>query len=310
MKFSVVVPLYNKAPYLAATLASVRSQSCDDYEVIVVDDGSTDSGPELARSLGDTRVRVVAQRNAGVSAARNRGIAEALGEWVAFLDADDWWHPGYLAALLRAESAHPQAGMLATGYRNVMHEADARFEPWAAPERALECIDDLYARWHGNRLMFTSSIAVRAETLRAMQPCFAVGESLGEDLEAWLRLAEHTPVIYNPAPLVARLHVPNNLASPAALLHEPPFLQRLEVRTRQREVPGRLLRSAMHFVAESRIALARRNLAVGDRPNALRCLARAWAGILGRRWWVTIALLPMPSQVVKRFEIRRRKIHP
>ncbi len=99
MKCSVVVPLYNKAATVARSLESIRSQTFQDFEVIVVDDGSTDASAECAELFlksADGRFRMVRQANAGPGAARNRGIAEAKGELLAFLDADDEWLPEFL----------------------------------------------------------------------------------------------------------------------------------------------------------------------------------------------------------------------
>ena len=96
MRVSVIIPLYNKEPYVRRALSSIRAQTFEDFEVIVVDDGSTDEGARAVESFDDARVRLVHQQNAGPGAARNRGIAEARGELLAFLDADDEWTPTYL----------------------------------------------------------------------------------------------------------------------------------------------------------------------------------------------------------------------
>src|SRR5215210_566395 len=95
-RISVVVPLYNKATFVRRTLNSIAQQTYTDFEVIVVDDGSTDGGAGIVLTEGDPRVRVVTQENMGPGAARNRGISEARGELIAFLDADDEWFPRYL----------------------------------------------------------------------------------------------------------------------------------------------------------------------------------------------------------------------
>lgn len=89
VKLSVIIPLYNKEKYIAATIISVLQQSFADFEVVVINDGSTDNSRQIVEGISDTRVRLIDKRNEGVSATRNRGVLEAKGEYVMFLDADD-----------------------------------------------------------------------------------------------------------------------------------------------------------------------------------------------------------------------------
>lgn len=102
---SVIVPNFNYAQYLGACIESVLAQTYGDFELIVVDDGSSDGSPQIARNFTDPRVRVIVQANAGVSAARNRGVQASSGRWIAFLDSDDLWTPDSLRLRVEASEA-------------------------------------------------------------------------------------------------------------------------------------------------------------------------------------------------------------
>lgn len=107
----VIIPLYNKALYVARALDSVLSQSFDDFEVIVVNDGSSDGGPNVVAQYGDPRVRMLTQANRGPGAARNRGIRESASRYLAFLDADDEWLPTFLEHSLANLAADPDCAL-------------------------------------------------------------------------------------------------------------------------------------------------------------------------------------------------------
>lgn len=114
-RFSVVIPAFNAASTLSRAIDSVLEQSYPAHEVIVVDDGSGDETPDvLARYVG--RAHYVRQANAGPSAARNRGVAAASGDWIAFLDADDWYYPSRLQSHAEMIAAHPGLDFLVAGF--------------------------------------------------------------------------------------------------------------------------------------------------------------------------------------------------
>lgn len=307
MKFSVVIPLYNKARYVEGAVRSVLAQTLPALEVIVVDDGSTDGGAERVEAMGCERVRVVRQKNAGVSVARNHGIALARGDWVVFLDADDWHHPALLVNLARAHQACPQADMLAAGFRCIEDPLAQSLEPWPLPqgEPEVEVIDDLRARWMVDIPFFTGSVAVRAQRLRQMQPCFAVGESWGEDLDLWFRVADETPIALVRAQLAGyRTSVAGSLSSGRGQ-QMPPYLERMRQRALDGTLPARHRHAALWLAAQHEITLARELLAQGRRRDAMRSLWRARYAAPGRRWQLTAAMLLLPGQVADRWQRRR-----
>lgn len=113
---SVVIPLYNKEPIIEKSLNSVLSQDYDDFEVVVVNDGSMDKSAEIVEGINDPRIRLIEQTNGGPSKARNTGVQNAKGEWIVFLDADDEFLPGALSKFNSLIQEHPNVGMFGCSY--------------------------------------------------------------------------------------------------------------------------------------------------------------------------------------------------
>lgn len=119
MFFSVVIPVYNKEKEIRSTLETVLVQSFIDFEVVLVDDGSSDGSMEIVKGIKDSRIRLFSQKNQGVSAARNAGIRQAVGQYIALLDADDRWEPSYLKEQYDLIQKYPQCGVFAVNYSYV-----------------------------------------------------------------------------------------------------------------------------------------------------------------------------------------------
>lgn len=297
MKFSVVIPLYNKALYVHGAVHSVLAQTLPPHEVIVVDDGSSDNSAAIVEAIADPRVRLVRQPNAGVSAARNRGIALATGDWIAFLDADDWYHPEMLAALKQAHEACPEAGLLGAQSRTMQNVLDDP-DPWPVTESffEVEIVDDLRQRWMRTAPFNSSSVAIRASVLRAMEPCFIEGESHGEDLDMWFRVADRTPVAVVNAPFAAIRVLPDSLSRRTPSATVPAFLTRMRDAARAGRLPRP--KTALWFVGQQEVTMAREMLGAGNRMAALRLLWDARQVALTRRWQLTLLMaLFMPSHV-------------
>lgn len=302
MEFTVVIPLFNKARYIESAVRSVLAQTLPAVEVIVIDDGSTDGGGELVEALHDERVRVIRQHNAGVAAARNHGIAVARGEWVALLDADDWHHPELLASLRRAHRACPEADMLAAGFRCVPDDGANCFRPWPVSGGEIEVIRDLRRRWMVDIPFCSDTVAVRATRLRAMQPCFPVGESFGEDLDLWFRLGDVTPVALVRAQLAAyRTQVAGSL-SDGRRPELAPSIRRMRARALNGSIAQQHRASALWFVAQQEITLARDLLADGRRREALSLLWSARGALFGKRWLLTAAMVVLPARVPREWQ--------
>jgi len=197
---SVVVPLYNKGPFVERAIGSVLAQTFQDFAIVVVDDGSTDDGPGIVERISDPRIRLISQSNAGVSAARNRGIREAKSSLIAFLDADDEWQPGFLAAIVSLRRSYPEAGAYATGYMI----ADKRgkctpFRPRRLPRSDWTGILPDYFRL-GIGCVWSSAVAVTVSAF-AKAGLFREGVAFGEDLDMWFRIAARFDIAYCPQAL-------------------------------------------------------------------------------------------------------------
>ncbi len=182
---SVIIPTYNLATHLPEAIASVHTQQFPDVEIIVVDDGSTDDTAKVLEALTESGdLRWFRQNNAGAAAARNRGIQEARGGWIAFLDADDLWLPGKLAAQLQQLREHPEA---------VFSYTDVRLRSESNLERDLACGTDgqpLFLRLLGGNLFATPTVMIRRDCFEEIG-LFNTELRTGEDWDMWMRLATH-----------------------------------------------------------------------------------------------------------------------
>lgn len=180
---SVVIPTYNAAALLPEAVASVRAQQWPGLEIIVVDDGSTDNTESVLNALvGDGDLRWLRQENAGAAAARNRGIAEAKGEWIALLDADDIWLPEKLAIQFAELQKHPEAAFGFSDVQVRLENGEERNLPTPTSSQPL-----LYQLLNGN-LFATPTVVVRRDCLLAVG-AFDPDLRTGEDWDLWLRLS-------------------------------------------------------------------------------------------------------------------------
>ncbi|MCE7054131.1 glycosyltransferase family 2 protein [Algoriphagus sp. AGSA1] len=176
--FSVIIPLYNKAPYIQRALDSVLNQSFKDYEIIVVNDGSTDGGEEIVSKVYGDKVKLIHQNNQGVSAARNTGITVAHFDYIAFLDADDSWHPDYLLFVSTVIKRNRDVGIIGCHYDPYQLEIN--------PVLNYFSLDQYFKRAKRNVGFFTSATVIK-KVFFDTNPGFDPQLKLGEDIDVWLR---------------------------------------------------------------------------------------------------------------------------
>lgn len=196
---SVVIPLYNKESQIAETLRSVLQQSFQDFEIVVVNDGATDGSVAAAESVQDDRIRIIHQENAGVSAARNRGIEEARYGLIAFLDADDRWKSDYLQTQYELTQKYPACSVFACNYEFVradgsVHPTIIRKLPFDGENGILSNYFEVASCSHPP--ICSISIMVRKEAIQSIGG-FPTGIKSGEDLLTWARLACEHKIVYS-----------------------------------------------------------------------------------------------------------------
>lgn len=199
---SIVMPLYNKGEYVERAVQSVLAQTCEAFELIVINDGSTDKGPEIVRSINDSRIRIINQGNSGVSSARNRGIDEAKYNLIAFLDADDEWEPDYLETIMILFHKYPHCDVFATNYsyrrvNEYLRKTIIRGLPEDFKEGVLE--DYFFIAARSDPPLWTSAVVVSKKAITTIGGFFQ-GVTAGEDLLAWAKLALNYKIAYHREP--------------------------------------------------------------------------------------------------------------
>ena len=205
MRFSVVIPLYNKSSYVTKAIDSVLSQTFADYELIIMDDGSKDDSYDVASKAieGRANCHLHRQENAGVSMARNNAVALSQGDYLCFLDADDWWDSNFLTEMSGLIDACPEAGIYGTGYtivdeaRNRTRVAPIGVEPGF--ERGYINYCQVYAKTLAMPL-WTGAVCIPRAVFDEMLG-FPKGIKLGEDFLLWIKIALKYKVAFLNKPL-------------------------------------------------------------------------------------------------------------
>lgn len=188
--FTVVIPLYNKELSIENTINSVLNQTYQDFEIIVVNDGSTDNGARIIEGINDDRILLIHQENQGVSAARNLGIKAANKKWIAFLDGDDLWQVNHLEEITKMMAMFPNEKVYVTSFEY----SDKRKMFKHSRKSPIFKIDNYFKEAIKEELMWTSIVVVNKECFKKVGG-FNLDLNRGEDLDLWARLAREYSVI-------------------------------------------------------------------------------------------------------------------
>lgn len=260
---SVLIPTYNRAHLIGKAIESALAQTYQDIELVVVDDGSTDNTKEVIKRYGRDIVYVY-QENRGIAGARNTGIRHCTGDYIAFLDSDDYWLPEKLERQMALFEQHPEYGMVACQCASI--DARGRFRQKNRPGRSGWILEDLFYK---NFIRTSAAVVTRA----CIETVGLFDETLREceEYDLWLRIAARFPVGFINEPLAVYTDNPCGVStdSLAGRLHrlrvlEKPYLRDL--------IPSRLYRRR---IADTCHYIGRHYCTRGDRREGLRYLLRA-----------------------------------
>ena len=194
---SVIIPLYNKEHYIKSTILSVLEQTYNDFEIIIIDDGSTDNSVNIVSEFTDARITMVNQKNAGVSAARNHGLKIAKGDYITFLDADDRWRQGFLKAMYELAQKYPQESVFGVAQEN---------RPINTLPSGVTVVDDFCSYFY---CFCTGSLFFKKEVFEKVG-YFRQNVQVGEDFDMWLRIACKYNYVYLNEPYLIHPDVTEN----------------------------------------------------------------------------------------------------
>ena len=301
---SVVIALYNKKEHIKRTLDSVISQEMTDFEVIVIDDGSTDGSGEIVKDYSDSRINLISQENKGVSKARNLGISRAKGDLIAFLDADDEWKPQFLSEILKLQELFPSAGAFATAYEQITPQGVLRTCP---PENILEGGTEYgvlsnYFKAGLHYPVWASAIAIPKIILEEIGG-FPVEICPFEDVALFLKVALNYQIAWAYKPLAIYYQDATNRRFGFIRCPEEPAISKI---ARQAIQSGLLTsneeKDLKEYVAIWQLLAARDCLLVGRKEVALRLLNYSrGTEIFGRQWWRLRLGAALPGNLAQRF---------
>lgn len=210
--FSVVIPLYNKEQFIENTLKSVINQTFKDFEIIIINDGSTDGSLKKLKLFKDERITVYNQKNSGLSSARNEGIKKTQADYIAFLDADDLWKEDYLETMYIIINKHKQHHVFATNFQTLKPKRTAYLETKTFISSKIKIIDSYFNL--NQNIISPSSMVINKSVFNNIG-YFMENINYGEEHDFYIRCFNiYKLVYYKEAKIYYRINLPNQLTAP------------------------------------------------------------------------------------------------
>ena len=290
-KISVVMPLYNKGLSVTKSIHSVLAQTEPDFELLVVNDGSTDDGEYAVRRIQDERIRLINQSNNGEGAARNRGINESKSGLIAFVDADDEWLPHFLSTVLALANFFPEAGAYSTAFF-ACQDGKIKRHPYVETEFPLggEIVHNYFRCCTlGSSMICSSCVLIRKEVFDKVG-VFPVGVKGGADLHMWSRIALHYAIAWSPLECAIWHLSAENRCAGKVVAQDHPCASLIEEALRESNLPSNFAFWMREYLCRLRMNYSEVALTHGDLDLARRLLWKAKSTIVLRNRWRLLAL--------------------
>ena len=309
MKFSVIIPAYNAEKTIARSINSVISQTFDEFELIIVDDGSRDKTKDIVAQFSDDRIKYIFRPNQGVSSARNTGIISSSGKYVCFLDSDDEWKENHLEELSKLIEKYTDCGLYVTGY-------DIRLTDGKILHRSTQVLKNLESGRFDNGyeillnygyFLHTDSICCKREVFDRVGN-FEVGVKNGEDDDMWFRIFAYYPIAITKT--VTAVYDRSESAATAKRVppQESVFSKRVETLLHSPEVTKYRKDSLLIWRERNKLSLARKYILSGNKREARKIIKTIEKSKVNKRKYLeTIIALLVPAKITKAVIDKRDK---
>lgn len=311
VKVSVVIPLYNKELYIKRAMYSVLNQKFQNFEIIIVNDGSTDRGPEIVKSIKDSRINLINQKNSGVSSARNRGAKESRADLITFLDADDEWHPDFLDSILKLNKEYPKAGLYATAYEIL--------DPYGkntTSNRKLKIsnsqnnviLNYFQIVSQGIHPISSSSVCIPKKVFHRMGG-FPEGVAWGEDTYMWGKIGLYYSIAYS-FEIGATYHMEalNRSINTKQSVKEHPFLKIAQDSIKKGEIPTEILEDFKEYIAFLKLITITKKLQFGENNEVSKLIFQCKTKRYRKKKIHLLILSLIPQIIYRKYKFLKREI--
>lgn len=308
--FSIIIPAYNAEPFIKKSIDSVLSQTVDDFEILVVDDGSTDNTSTVVKNISDLRIRYIYQPNGGVSAARNTGIKNAKGDYVCFLDADDLWKPHHLATILKLAEKYPECDVFLTGHEILLNNGETILKKIPGVSDDIQSNNVFRNIWDYGYFICTNSIACKTSAFDLVG-LFETGVKNGEDDDMWYRLFAYFSAAVSSEITTTYVRENSRATASKVLIDDWIFLHRVDEIMASSDVTEERKIYLQRVLERRKLSFVRKCILNGDKKRAWKQMCKLKVSLLSPKKYIgTVIALLIPGFIsAKAVQSRDKKYY-